>query len=585
MPRKALLNIAVYGDIDVWLNGRKILSSIDTLHRVFYWNYRLNITEHLKEDDDNLLAVYIKKGGRETYFDCELLFEKKNPEEVSESVPMQEVVCYSFEGCLADIFYGTSILKTLNKMDAIDRNRIILWIMGSRSINGYFGEGYSTPRQYFAVEALKNLNASLNPFDAEYLAKIIIDSCWKEGDWEPEIEYTYYVLMTLASLNKLNMIGDMSKIVQSIASLQCSDGYFMDPFHHHLETEQTFYALYSLRLLNALDSIDKAKTMDFIIRYYNFSKNETYYGFYENTTFILNWPYDFREIFWIVKSLEVLNALERIDVDEMANHAISCWQSLQNGFYYLSPIENDYYLVMILKILGKLNMLNATVIDRVTSHYDFSKLFYTGCVMETLEGVKKYYVKVESNPESALYGVCGSGWYFANTNVTLSAETFIYNPYAEGERYFFKGWSGDVVSESQRVNITVDSNKSITANWKAQYLVTYYGPSPLSTAKHEEWYDEGEVFRINTTEVFDKDLTSDYVFDHWEVDGETVNDSTIEIRVDSPKEIKAVYRVELNLVKTILTLLRALVISIAILVATAKLASTIEKFRKKNRGN
>jgi len=77
MPRKAFLNIAVYGDIDVWLNGRKILSSIDTLHRVFYWNYRLNITEHLKEDDDNLLAVYIKKGGRETYFDCELLFEKK----------------------------------------------------------------------------------------------------------------------------------------------------------------------------------------------------------------------------------------------------------------------------------------------------------------------------------------------------------------------------------------------------------------------------------------------------------------------------------------------------------------------------
>jgi hypothetical protein len=32
-------------------------------------------------------------------------------------------------------------------------------------------------------------------------------------------------------------------------------------------------------------------------------------------------------------------------------------------------------------------------------------------------------------------------------------------------------------------------------------------------------------------------------------------------------------------------LLRALVISIAILVAAAKLASTIEKFRKKNRGN
>jgi hypothetical protein len=162
-------------------------------------------------------------------------------------------------------------------------------------------------------------------------------------------------------------------------------------------------------------------------------------------------------------------------------------------------------------------------------------------------------VRVESKPEPASHGLCGSNWYFTGTIATLSADALIYNPHKEGERFIFKGWSGDIVNESRRVSVIVDSNKSIIANWKTQYLVTYYGPSPLSRVKHEEWYDEGEVFKINVTEVFDKDLMSDYVFDHWEVNRESVNGSTLEIRVNSPKEIKAVYRVELNLVKTVLT--------------------------------
>jgi len=34
---------------------------------------------------------------------------------------------------------------------------------------------------------------------------------------------------------------------------------------------------------------------------------------------------------------------------------------------------------------------------------------------------------------------------------------------------------------------------------------------------------------------------SDYVFDHWKVDGKTLYGSTLEIGVDFSKEIRAVY--------------------------------------------
>ncbi|MEM3029484.1 MAG: hypothetical protein QXW09_05060 [Thermoproteota archaeon] len=84
VPRNAFLNIAVYGSIDVWINGVKVLSSTDSLQDAFYWNYRLNITEHLK-DGENLLAIRIKNNAGEAYFDCELpVYYKSLGERVEE---------------------------------------------------------------------------------------------------------------------------------------------------------------------------------------------------------------------------------------------------------------------------------------------------------------------------------------------------------------------------------------------------------------------------------------------------------------------------------------------------------------------
>ncbi|MEM2608636.1 MAG: prenyltransferase/squalene oxidase repeat-containing protein [Thermoproteota archaeon] len=815
MPKNAIFNIAVYGSIDVWINGRKVLSGINALHKPTYWNYRLNATEYL-EEGENLLAVHIQSVVSEVYFDCELLLEEKSLEErIIEFVKKQRIDNY-FSLSYSDIetvFYITSILKALNKIDLIDRNKTITWIMSHRTIDGELGEGVF--QKYCIVETLKNLNYSLKPLEVEYLVRKTLESYFKESKRKYELSHTYYMLNILESLNMLDRIGNTNEIIETILSLY-ANGYFIAPVTH-LSLEQTFYAVKSLKILKALDLINKTEVIDFLLEYYN-SNTRIHIISLDNTTLIYKpvWQNAIKESFWIVELLKILNSLEKIDIDKMVERAITFGE------------RNDYYLVMLLQTLGRLNMFNVTSVNYLMNGYNpidgsfksggdlkstehalrilknlekldiidgsmlvssilsmqsefFCKANNTFCDIEnayrivsilttigsceeidknsiievlmkhqnpdggfshvaicsyndgdkyylrlnssllntylgveilrmldmlssydikpiknyvlslknpdgsfgnsikdtamavitlallqsteeieettiqyilkgqeedggfgdlestyfslralhmlnrlndavfskavnyvlnlrnddggfsgrmgelksrldytdyatsilSLRKPKKYYVKIISNPESASHGVCGSGWYFAGTNATLSADSMVCNPHEKGKRFIFKGWNGDVISDSQRITIAVDSNKSIVTNWKTQYLVTYYGPSPFSTTKHEEWYDERRVFKINTTEVFDKDPMSDYVFDHWEVDGKALYGSTLEIEVDSPKEIIAIYRVELNLVKTVTTVLKASLVSIAILVAATKIALTLRKIRRK----
>jgi hypothetical protein len=65
-----------------------------------------------------------------------------------------------------------------------------------------------------------------------------------------------------------------------------------------------------------------------------------------------------------------------------------------------------------------------------------------------------------------------SNWYDAESNVTLHAESSI--PLSSplnllGLKYDFGGWTGDVNSQSTQVNVTMNSPKSINANFSVDY--------------------------------------------------------------------------------------------------------------------
>jgi M6 family metalloprotease-like protein len=83
----------------------------------------------------------------------------------------------------------------------------------------------------------------------------------------------------------------------------------------------------------------------------------------------------------------------------------------------------------------------------------------------TVSWTTQYQLKITSN-----YGnPQGAGWYAVGTKASFSVTT----PFLLGDvtRQIFTGWTGDFSGSSPSGTIVMDKPKTITANWRAQYLV------------------------------------------------------------------------------------------------------------------
>ena len=94
----------------------------------------------------------------------------------------------------------------------------------------------------------------------------------------------------------------------------------------------------------------------------------------------------------------------------------------------------------------------------------------------------------------------GSGWYDANSNTTIALNPTT-NDLAPGVRATFTGWSGDINTQSNTAQLTMNGPKTVNANFKTQYLLTVnsaYGQSSGSG-----WYDQGDqtFASLNSTTV------------------------------------------------------------------------------------
>jgi hypothetical protein len=79
----------------------------------------------------------------------------------------------------------------------------------------------------------------------------------------------------------------------------------------------------------------------------------------------------------------------------------------------------------------------------------------------------QYQVIVNSEYGPAL----GSGWYNAGSSAQASVPSEI--DYVNGTRRFFTGWTGDYSGTSNSVALGVNAPKTLNAQWKTQYLVTF----------------------------------------------------------------------------------------------------------------
>ena len=157
-------------------------------------------------------------------------------------------------------------------------------------------------------------------------------------------------------------------------------------------------------------------------------------------------------------------------------------------------------------------------------------LIIFSCQKETFP----YKLTIISNPEAAGEFSEKSGYYSEGTNLSIIAE-----PNSE---YEFINWTGDVESSSNSVNILMDSDKSITANFikkKYELKIEVEGKGSVFQEVIKpgavDEYNSGTILKLTAVPV------DGWVFVEWQGDIQN-EDNPIEITIDKPISIKAIFK-------------------------------------------
>jgi len=125
------------------------------------------------------------------------------------------------------------------------------------------------------------------------------------------------------------------------------------------------------------------------------------------------------------------------------------------------------------------------------------------------------------------------GTYDAGTKVTLTA--------IPTQGHIFDHWSGDATGTSKSITLVMDGDKSVTANFKAQYtLNTNVDPGSGGTITPASGtYDADSEVTITAV------AAPGYTFDHWSGDT-TSTYSSVTIVMDSDKSVTAHFKAHLE---------------------------------------
>jgi gliding motility-associated-like protein/uncharacterized repeat protein (TIGR02543 family) len=127
--------------------------------------------------------------------------------------------------------------------------------------------------------------------------------------------------------------------------------------------------------------------------------------------------------------------------------------------------------------------------------------------------------------------VIGAGSYNSGDVVSVKA--------IPATGYIFTGWSGDVTGTSSSVSITMDGNKSVTANFQLiKYtLAAVATPTAGGTVSGAGSYNSGDVVTVKATPA------AGYVFIGWSGDA-TGTSTSIAITMDGNKSVTANFQVK-----------------------------------------
>jgi hypothetical protein len=155
---------------------------------------------------------------------------------------------------------------------------------------------------------------------------------------------------------------------------------------------------------------------------------------------------------------------------------------------------------------------------------NFRSIFLDTDLTMTAEYVTQYYLTVSKNP-SYVGETTGQGWYNNGTvAVATCTSPWSYSP-TSSYRYVFVNWTGDAFGNSTTLQILMNSPKTVTANYKEQYNVTFtaYGYGGSShiivdsvsySLPYSFWLDSGSSHTFSYESPVSGDPGVRYVLDH-----------------------------------------------------------------------
>jgi len=170
--------------------------------------------------------------------------------------------------------------------------------------------------------------------------------------------------------------------------------------------------------------------------------------------------------------------------------------------------------------------------------------YYYSHYSTTTQKPKTFELKVETNP-SGIASVNGAGTYNQGTSATFSLTSLIV-PVTADERYVFTYWSGAFSGAAPSGAVTMDSSKTVIANYQVEYhLKVSTDPPGIAAAVGSGWYRPGQTVMVSGVPVSVSGGDGvRYMFEHWTTDGVPVSGSTVEVTTDAPHTVIGHYKTQ-----------------------------------------
>jgi hypothetical protein len=112
-----------------------------------------------------------------------------------------------------------------------------------------------------------------------------------------------------------------------------------------------------------------------------------------------------------------------------------------------------------------------------------------------------YRLKIVTNYGEAV----GEGWYEIGESEFIYIKNTVVQD-TDNTRYVFTGWSGDVTASTSGILVRMDTPKTLVAEWKPQYKLSFTGSGFDSSA-------QGQILTVNGTAVYVNNLpyTTDWI--------------------------------------------------------------------------